>query len=383
MLPSLYQNPTSNASCTQAIRALALAYRSFQQQEITQLEIMARIEYSKAIEMTRRLLLRHNGMPNTDVIAAISLMGLFETILPSPCQKQSWQTHQQGAICLILPNTQSHASFPAISPYMLNFLYLLMTVSCLNLRSRPQLPLHLWTTVLDPCHPTAVLFPLMYQLAQWQTEIDECMEKGTRLPEPAVRKVVTDMISTLAMADQALERWAAGLPPSFAFTERAVSHGSHVILQWPGSSHRTYEYQNPWNAITRTFGFAVRITLSLNLLKCSRWLASRDLEMQTLQQTHHVRAVQTITEMIGHIFCSVDAVISTSNLHSSHDASDPRVGIFMQGRAIVWPLSVVRRVLQQENDVLEGVGADQAQWTNEALQYFRHLVGSSLSPEVD
>ncbi|RAL13082.1 Zn(II)2Cys6 transcription factor [Aspergillus homomorphus CBS 101889] len=380
MLPNLYRRAAGNPSSAQAIRALALAHYARQQQQISQLEILARTEYSKALNLIRSQLQKRKGVPCTDVIVSVSLMGLFETILPSSSSAgtdhRSWQAHQHGAISMIQQQAESHATdASAVEPRLLRFMYLLMIVNCVNNRSRPLLPLHLWTGVVDSRLPAARLFRMMYSLAQWQADIDGWIEEGQR-SEHSNSNVdyVQDMTTRLSLADAELQEWEAQLPPTFHFYERPSTPADHVMLQWPGAPRRIYVYESCWRAIPRTFCFAVRILLSQNLLRCYRWVLERGPRSGMLKE-YQAAAVQTIVEMIAHISRSVDAVVGSSGL-SAGDGRNMGEGEAMRGLAIVWPLSAASSALLRNRGVLDRVGDERARWVEDALLYVRRLVGN-------
>ncbi|PYI14517.1 hypothetical protein BO99DRAFT_16978 [Aspergillus violaceofuscus CBS 115571] len=404
MLPMLHRQPAGNPASAQAIRALALAHHARQQQQrqrqIPQLEILARTEYSKAIGLIRSQLQTRNGVPGTDVIVSVSLMGLFETILPSSAsgeggggeqqQHRSWQAHQHGAISLIQQQQQQQQTQSrgpnateeeTIDPRLLKFLYLLMIVNCLNARSRPQLPLHLWTGVLDPRLPAARLFRTMYHLAQWQADLDSWMdahEKPRNISNPAILHL-EEMIATLIQADRELQEWESHLPPAFHFYDRPATPQDHLLLQWPGAPRRVYVYESSWRAIPRTFGFAVRILLARNLLRCRRWIAERDPDQSGVWlRDQQVGALEVVEEMVGHISRSTNAIVGpptagSDGLGGGRGAGE---GEAMRGLAIVWPLSVVVGALQRNPGVRDRVGEERARWVGDALLYVRRLVGS-------
>ncbi|RAK77553.1 Zn(II)2Cys6 transcription factor domain-containing protein [Aspergillus fijiensis CBS 313.89] len=405
MLPMLHRHPAGNPASAQAIRALALAHHARQQQQrqrpIPQLEILARTEYSKAIGLIRSQLQTRNGVPGTDVIVSVSLMGLFETILPSSAsgagsggkeqQHRSWQAHQHGAISLIQqqqqqqqqqsPQRSSTTEEESIDPRLLKFMYLLMIVNCLNARSRPQLPLHLWTGVLDPRLPAARLFRTMYHLAQWQADLDSWMqahEKPRTVSNPAILPI-EEMITTLMQADRDLQEWESHLPPAFHFYDRPPTPQDHPLLQWPGAPRRVYVYESSWRAIPRTFGFAVRILLAQNLLRCRRWIAERDPDQSGVWlRDHRGGALEVITEMVGHISRSTNAIVgpTTAGMGGVGGGRGAGEGEAMRGLAIVWPLSVVVGALQRSPGVRDRVGEERARWIGDALLYVRRLVGS-------
>ncbi|RAH75402.1 Zn(II)2Cys6 transcription factor domain-containing protein [Aspergillus aculeatinus CBS 121060] len=361
MLPTLYHQSVrvSSSPTRQAIRALALAHHSRQQQQpVPQLEIMARTEYSQAITQIRLQLQRSHGVPSTETVVSVVLMGLFDSILLSPDPVQSWHAaHQHGAISMVRQQIASPTSAASIDPYLLKYQYLLMVINCLNQRSRPQLPLKWWAAVMDPGFSAAHLFCTMYRLAQWQAEIDSYTVTFNH-------HAMANMVGTLLAADDALDAWEAQLPPSSHYSEREVRADDPAILQWPGAPSRVYAYETSWTAVPRTFCFATRIMLCQNILLCNGYAED---------------AEQTIVEMIRHICRSTHAVISGAGAGSK----DVEEGLSMRGRAIVWPLNVAASALQRNPRVLAQVGVESAQWTRRALQHALRLSGSSLTLSMD
>ncbi|PYH80492.1 hypothetical protein BO82DRAFT_403280 [Aspergillus uvarum CBS 121591] len=360
MLPTLYRRSARHPSSPtrQAIRALALAHHSRQQQQsVPQLEIMARTEYSQAITQIRLQLQRSHGIPSTETVVSVALMGLFDSILPSPAPVESWHAaHQHGAISMVRQQIASPTSAASINPYLLKYQYLLMVINCLNQRSQPQLPLQWWTAVMDPEFSAARLFCTMYRLAQWQAEIDSYIVYSNH-------HATADMVDKLLAANHALEAWEAQLPLSSHFSEREVRADDSQILQWPGAPSRVYVYETSWNAVPRTFCFATRIVICQNILLC---------------RGDNEDAERTIVEMIRHICRSTHAVISGSG-----GRNDAEEGLSMRGRAIVWPLNVAFSALQHNPRVLEQVSLESAQWTRRALQHVLRLSGSSLALNMD
>ncbi|PYH49289.1 Zn(II)2Cys6 transcription factor domain-containing protein [Aspergillus saccharolyticus JOP 1030-1] len=360
MLPTLYRRSAGQPSSPtrEAIRALAMAHHSRQQQyPVPQLEIMARTEYLQAITQIRLQLQRSHGIPSTETVVSVTLMGLFDSILPSPDPVHSWHgAHQHGAISMVRQQIAAPSSAASIDPYLLKYQYLLMVINCLNHRSQPQLPLKWWAAVMDPGFSATHLFCTMYRLAQWQAEIDSFILTFDH-------HALSEMIEKLHAADEALEAWEAQLSPSAHFSERDVRADDPTILQWPGAPSRVYVYKSSWNAVPLTFCFATRIVLYQNVLMC---------------HGYDEHAEQIIVEMIRHICRSTSAVLSGGD-----GSTEAEEGLSMRGRAIVWPLNVASSALQSNPRVLEKVGLDAAQWTRRALQHVLRLSGSSLALMMD
>lgn len=399
LLPDFYQKPSGDDSpIVHIILAVSLAYL-IRDGSYQPCEIMARMEYCEAINKINAHLQRHTQVPINELLASISLMGFFESLMPSSSTiedlasgNRKYFTHLRGAIAMVRMIEMQSFDAPNFDPRVVNIVYFQTVVTCIRNRIRPPLSIFIWdgqTGSPLPRNPGAPIMHLMYQAACWQADIDTAMANASVDPCQAKARII-EMLATLRNADMRISQWESTLPPHLVFYVRDSTYQgdeyplsrNHALLNLPGAPFKIYTFQSCWSTTPRVLAFVIRAVLHRNVVKCCTWMMAQDQSQAQdwLFQSSISRNI--IIDMIEQISCSVNSLLMDSFIMPYHVSEQPQqnhdhehnIGKSMRLMGLPWPVSVATMALQDDY-VLQGVGQQRARWLRDVLDYVHHNVG--------
>ncbi|EEA23300.1 hypothetical protein TMatcc_002158 [Talaromyces marneffei ATCC 18224] len=413
MLPTFYKKPSGdNSPIVNIILAVSLAYLS-RDGSYPGCEIMARTEYCEAIvKINAHLQQQQTQVPINELLASISLMEFFESLMPSATDSgtgKKYFTHLRGAVAMVRmiemqPMDRSH-----FDPRVVNTIYFQTIITCIRNRMRPPLSILSWNVQTNsalPRNPGALILHLMYQAACWQADMDTAIANASIDPCQAEAQII-ETLATLRNADIRILRWESTLPLHLVFNIRDINDQgdeyplsrNHVLLSLPGAPRNIYSFQSCWTTSPRVLAFVVRAVLHSNIVKCCTWIISQ-LQSQYqygsqpqsqasaedwLFQSHISRNV--IIDMIEQISSSVNSLLmdpfitpqQVSEKQRRECENENDMGKSMRLMGLPWPLSVATTALADEY-VLAGVGEKRARWLRVVLDYVHEHVGVSPLP---
>jgi hypothetical protein len=404
MLPDFYGNPSGDHSpIVHIILAVSLAYLS-RDGSYPGCEIIARTEYCEAINKINAHLQRQTQVPINELLASISLMGFFESLMPSSSTVedlgpggQKYFTHLRGAIAMVRMIEMQPRDTPDFDPRVVNIVYFQTVVTCIRNRMRPPLSILSWNGRSDsplPRNPGAPILHLMYQGACWQADMDTAMANASVDPCEAKAQII-EMLAKLRNADVRILQWESTLPPHLVFGVRDSNDQgdeyplsrNHALLNLPGAPRNIYTFQSCWATMPRVLAFVIRAVLHHNVVKCCTWMMSqygyRESKASAedwLSQSNI--SLNVIIEMIEQISCSVNSLLMDPFImpHQLYEHPPQEfeykhdIGKSMRLMGLPWPVSVAATSLHDDY-VLQGVGQQRAMWLRDVLDYVHQSVG--------
>lgn len=252
LLPDFYEKPSGDDSpIIHIILAVPLAYLS-RDGSYQGCEIMARTEYCQGINKINAHLQRQTQVPINELLASISLIGFFESLMPSPSAVEdlgptgnNYFPHLQGAIAIVRMIEAQSFDAPDFDPRVVNIVYFQTVITCIRNRMRPPLSILSWNGQSDspfPRNPGALILHLMYQAACWQADMDTAMANANVDPCQAKAQII-EMLAALRNADARILQWESTLSPYLVFNVRdSADQGdeyplsrNHALLNLPGA----------------------------------------------------------------------------------------------------------------------------------------------------
>ncbi|KAF3402507.1 hypothetical protein DPV78_003704 [Talaromyces pinophilus] len=408
LLPEFYEKPSSDDSpIIHIILGVSLAYLS-RDGSYQGCEIMARTEYCEAINKINAHLRRQTQVPINELLASMSLMGFFESLMPSSSAVEDRDTtgknhfpHLQGAIAMLRMIEMQSFDAPNFDPRVVNIVYFQTVLTCIRNRMRPPLSILSWNGQPDspfPRNPGAPILHLMYQTACWQADIDIAIANASIYPSQAKTQII-EMLATLRNADARILKWESFLPPQLVFSVRdSTDQGdeyplsrNHALLNLPGAPRNIYTFQSCWATTPRVLAFVIRAVLHCNIVKCCTWMVTQS---QSQNQYHQSQASaedwllqsknsrDVIIDMIEQISCCVnsllmDPFIMLNQLYerpTEESVYEHDIGKSMRLMGLPWPMSVAAMALHDDY-VLQGVGHERAMWLRDVLDHVHRNVG--------
>lgn len=402
LLPGFYESPSGdNSPIVHIILAVSLAYLS-RDGLYPGCEIMARTEYCEAITKINAHLQQQTQVPISELLASISLMGFFESLMPSPTDLgagKKYFTHLRGAIAMVRMIEMQPLDRPDFDPRVVNIVYFQTVVTCIRNRMRPPLSILSWNGHPDsplPRNPGAPIMHLMYQAACWQADMDAATANSSVDPCRAKTQII-EILATLRNADVSILQWESTLPPHLVFSVRDCNDQgheyplsrNHALLSLPGAPQTIYTFQSCWATTPRVLAFVIRAVLHRNIVKCCTWIMSlyqyqypsQPEAEDWLFQSNISRNV--IIDMVEQISCCVnsllmDPFITPAQLYQKQQSqefeSEHDVGKSMRLMGLPWPVSVATMALH-DGYVLQGVGYERVRWLRGVLDYVHEHVG--------
>jgi hypothetical protein len=396
MLPEFYERSSDIGSpIVNAILAISLAYLSHVE-SYPGCEVMARTEYCEAINKINGHLQRQIQVPINELLTAISLMGFFESLMPSFAvedlgPRDKWYPHLRGTIALVRMIEIQPLDTLDVDPNVLNIIYFQTVITCIRNRFRPPLSILTWNSQMDgpsSKHPGASILYMMNQVACWQVDMDTAMANSSVDPHQAEAQIV-EMLATLQQADVRVLQWESNLPFYLVFHVRDCKDEgdeyplsrSHDLLSLPGAPRKLYTFRTCWAAAPRMMAFVVRAVLHRNIVKCCTWLAQRLPQTENLLlQRDLSRSI--IVDVIEHISSCVNSFLMDSFIipyqvypKQPHEYEHERgIGKSMRLLNLPWPLSVAMVALNDDH-ILQAVGHQRAQWLEDVLNHVHKQIG--------
>lgn len=169
LLPDIYQKPSGDDSpIVHIILVVSLAYLS---RDLSYLgcEIMARMQYCEAINKIKAQFQRQTQVPINELLASISLMRVFELLMPSSSTvedlapgSRKYFTHLRGAIAMLRIIEIQSFDAPNFDPRVVNIVYFQMVFTCIRNRMRSPLSIITWNGQPDSPLPRYPGAPIMH-----------------------------------------------------------------------------------------------------------------------------------------------------------------------------------------------------------------------------
>ncbi|KAI1338099.1 hypothetical protein F5Y15DRAFT_131226 [Xylariaceae sp. FL0016] len=310
------------------------------------LQDQAFYEYTRALNATNTALRDPRQQKTDATLAAVLLLGLFESISAKQIGMLNWGSHTEGAIQLVKARGKSQLNtktglqlFIAVRTQMI--------IHSLTSGKAPIMGTEWWLTDAVKNKTAAHSQRIMIKTGEIRAEITRLMNTMTRTPDNI--EVMLDMVRRAQTVDQEVLTWMKNVPEDWNYTtvawEDNVPNGDYSKAEvFPG---RVDIYRDFWIASIWNSARTVRLILASLIVRCAAWVCA-PVDYRTTPE--YATAARTCVDMITDIIASVPYnlgwhfnrphIIHKANLGGfacgEEDTSKGLAGYFL-----TWPLTCV------------------------------------------
>ncbi|KAI0381123.1 hypothetical protein F5Y04DRAFT_84351 [Hypomontagnella monticulosa] len=355
VIPLLKQDPQGHLQ--HAFNACSMAFLNNRGGVCSRFSDRALHEYTKALTGTNAALRDPEIQLTDSTLAAVLLLGLFESITAKQIGMLNWGSHTEGAIQLVkargkkqLKSKTGLALFIAVRTQMI--------IHSLTSGTAPIMGTEWWMDDAVRDGTAAKSHRLMIKTGELRAEVTRLMNSMPRSPEKI--EVMLAMIRRVQAVDQEVVAWMRNVPDEWRF--RTVAWEDHV----PGGDYAKAEvfpgrvdmYNHFYMASVWNISRTARLVLASLVVRCAAWVCSPvDYRTTPEYATAARTCVDTITDIIASVPCQLGwrpgkgGRRSTSSSSSSSPSfqssssspsqpSDPKPQVqALAGYFLTWPLT--------------------------------------------
>ncbi|KFX91973.1 hypothetical protein V490_05618 [Pseudogymnoascus sp. VKM F-3557] len=261
----------------------------------------AQEQYSKAIRHVNDALRDPVATKTDETLAAVMLLGMYETILSRPVAMAAWGSHIDGAVMLVklrgkkqLRTRVGNALFIAVRN--------LMFIHCLTTGKKPEWNIDLWRSDDEEGDIREVVNRLVLQAAELRYEINGLMTLAARTPENVSK--VNDAMQRSWDMERKFQEWIANLPDELRFTTVAwvESISSDQLLDSEVYPGKIDTFPDVWIANVWTLLRVTRLFVSGAVVRCAAWL-NTSVDYRTT--TEYAEAARLGTDAVNDIIAGI------------------------------------------------------------------------------
>ncbi|CAJ2508574.1 Uu.00g136000.m01.CDS01 [Anthostomella pinea] len=303
-------------------------------------------EYNRALSGTNMALRDIEAQKSDSTLAAVLMLGLFESITAKQIGMLNWGSHTEGAIQLVKARGRKQLRtktglqlFIAVRTQM--------TIHSLTTGKAPIMGAEWWITDAVKDRTAAQSQRLMIKTGELRAEITRLMGFMTRTPDNV--EIMLDMIRKAQTVDQEVVSWMKNVPEDWHFQtvawEDNVPNGDYSNAEvFPG---RVDMYKDFWIASIWNSTRALRLILASLIVRCAAWVCS-PVDYRTTPE--YATAARTCVDTITDILASVPYHLGW-HLNKKHIIQRANLGGFacgeedttkgLAGYLLTWPLTCV------------------------------------------
>ncbi|KAI1458523.1 hypothetical protein F4805DRAFT_115543 [Annulohypoxylon moriforme] len=258
-------------------------------------------EYTKALNGTNSALRNPETQLADSTLAAVLLLGLFESITAKQIGMLNWGSHTEGAIQLVKARGKKQLK-TKVGLTLFIAVRTQMIIHSLTSGTTPIMGAEWWINDAVRDRTAAKCHRLMIKTGELRAEVTRLMNSMARTP-PNI-DVMLEMIRRLQSADQEVVAWMRGVPPSWRYRtvawEDCVPGGDYGRAEvFPGriDMYRDFYIASVWNT-SRT----ARLVLMSLVVRCAAWVCS-PVDYRTTRE--YATAARTCVDTITDIIASV------------------------------------------------------------------------------
>ncbi|KAL2186002.1 hypothetical protein L209DRAFT_688808 [Thermothelomyces heterothallicus CBS 203.75] len=261
--------------------------------------------YSKALRATQAALVDPVRWRNDDVLAAVLLLGMFESITATQLDSLAWGSHVEGAIQLVKARGRSQLK-TKIGLQLFIAVRTQLVIHSLSTGNAPAMGAEWWLedAVIDPT--AAECQRLSLKVGELRAEVIRLVSSVTRTQENIGR--VQDLMRRAQDLDQQAAAWMKSVPEAWQprtlcwqLQSLAVPGGSDYSKAevFPGrvDAYRDFWVASVWNQVRTT-----RLILMSIIVRCAAWVCS-PLDYRTTPE--YATSVRVCVDTISDILASV------------------------------------------------------------------------------
>ncbi|KAI0893185.1 hypothetical protein F4806DRAFT_212459 [Annulohypoxylon nitens] len=258
-------------------------------------------EYTRALNGTNAALRDPRTQLADSTLAAVLLLGLFESITAKQIGMLNWGSHTEGAIQLVKARGKKQLK-TKVGLTLFIAVRTQMIIHSLTSGTTPIMGAEWWIDDAVRDGTAAQCHRLMIKTGELRAEITRLMNSMPRTPSNI--DVMLEMIRRLQAADQEVVAWMRGVPASWRYRtvawEDSVPSGDYGRAEvFPGriDMYRDFYIASVWNT-SRT----ARLVLMSLVVRCAAWVCS-PVDYRTTRE--YATAARTCVDTITDIIASV------------------------------------------------------------------------------
>ncbi|KAI1486068.1 hypothetical protein F5X96DRAFT_273799 [Biscogniauxia mediterranea] len=258
--------------------------------------------YTLALTGTNNALRDLEEQRKDSTLAAVLLLGLFESITAKQIGSMNWGSHTWGAIQLVKARGRKQLKTP-VGLQLFIAVRTQMIIHSLTTGTAPTMGSEWWINdaVSDPT--AAASLRILIKTAELRAEVTRLMNGMARTPDSI--EVMLDMIRKAQAVDRDAVAWMAGVPAAWRF--RTVAWEDHVP---PGEDYARAEvfpgrvdvYRDFWTASVWNLSRTARLILASLVVRCAAWVCA-PVDYRTTPE--YATAARTCADVIADIIASV------------------------------------------------------------------------------
>ncbi|GAP89864.2 putative negative acting factor [Rosellinia necatrix] len=230
-------------------------------------------EYSMALSKTNAALRDPASQQSDATLAAVLLLGMFESISAKQISSFNWGSHIEGAIQLVQARGRKQIK-TRIGLQLFIAVRTLMTIYCLSVSKEPQMSANWWLDDTTFSKTAQAMQRLMIRTSEIRARAAQLIDRLGKSPEHS--ELMLEMIRTAQAADQQVVAWQEALPADWrgraAAWEDSVPGGDYARAEvFPG---RVDVYGDVWIGSVVNSGRAVRLILHSIIVRCAAWVCA-------------------------------------------------------------------------------------------------------------
>ncbi|KAI1814142.1 hypothetical protein GGS20DRAFT_598426 [Poronia punctata] len=270
-LPPLLKQTDPENHMHHAFKACALAFMNNRGAAGNNLWQSALNEYSLALAGTNTALRDPKTQLADTTLAAVLLLGMFESISAKQIGMSSWGSHVDGAVQLVKARGKKQIRTKT-GLQLFIAVRMVMTIYCLTAAKAPAMDVGWWLEDTVFSKTALAVQGLMIKASEIRAHVTQVMNYLPRTPENA--ELMLDIIRRAQAVDQEAAAWQQNVPESWHYKtvawEENLQHGDYAKAEaFPG---RVDVYKDIWMASVTNSCRAVRLILHSMIVRCAAWV---------------------------------------------------------------------------------------------------------------
>ncbi|KAI8627585.1 hypothetical protein F5Y19DRAFT_172627 [Xylariaceae sp. FL1651] len=230
-------------------------------------------EYSMALARTNAALRNVETQQSDTTLAAVLLLGMFESISAKQIGMFNWGSHIDGAVQIVKARGKKQIK-TKIGLQLFIAVRTLMNVYCLTAGKAPVMGAEWWLDDTEFSKVSATVVRLMIKTSEIRAQVTQLMNFLTKTPDNI--ELVLDIIRKAQVVDQEVVAWQQNIPEEWQYTtvawEDNVLNGDYSKAEvFPG---RVDVYANIWYASITNSARTVRLIIHSLIVRCAAWVCS-------------------------------------------------------------------------------------------------------------
>ncbi|KAI0012366.1 hypothetical protein F4779DRAFT_62333 [Xylariaceae sp. FL0662B] len=300
VIPMIRQD--SHGPLHHAFNACSMAYLSNRLRgPYLKLSETALDEYTQALMRTNHALNDPETRIADSTLAAVLLLGLFESITARQISMLNWGSHTEGAIQLVKARGRKQIK-TKIGLLLFIAVRTQMIIHCLTSGTTPIMGAEWWISDAVKDETAAQSQRLLIKTGELRAEVKRLMDNMARTPHNI--EMMLDMIRKTQAVDQEVVSWMNNVPDEWRYQtvawEDHVPNGDYSKAEvFPG---RVDMYRDFWIASVWNTSRTARLVLASLIVRCAAWVCS-PVDYRTTPE--YATAARTCVETITDIIASV------------------------------------------------------------------------------